>query len=53
MKHVRLIRHGESAANEEKRGEIINELISAISKINEHVMTLDTVIEDAGLKKEA
>ncbi len=44
---------GESAANEEKRGEIINELISAISKINEHVMTLDTVIEDAGLKKEA
>ncbi|MDD3182900.1 MAG: hypothetical protein PHD48_08880 [Alphaproteobacteria bacterium] len=39
--------------NEEKRSEIINELISAISKINEHVITLDTVIEDAGLKKEA
>lgn len=43
----------QSAANEEKRGEIINELISAISKINEHVITLDNVIEDAGLKKEA
>lgn len=31
----------------------MNEIIAAISKINEHVIELDEVIEDAGLKKEA
>ena len=43
----------DTAMYEEKRGEIINELISAVSKINEHVIDLDNVIEDAGLRKEA
>ncbi|MGE4351025.1 MAG: hypothetical protein AB7E52_02430 [Bdellovibrionales bacterium] len=43
----------EGSATNHRRGEIINELVSAISQINEHVMELDTVIEDAGLKKEA
>lgn len=39
--------------NEERQADIMNEIISAISKINEHVIELDGVIEDAGLKKEA
>lgn len=36
--------------DEEKRAQIINEVIAAISKINEHVLALDGVIEEAGLK---
>ena len=36
----------------EKQADIMNEIISAISKINEHVIEIDGVIEDAGLKKE-
>jgi len=38
---------------DDKQAEIMNEIISAISKINEHVMELDDTIEEAGLKKEA
>ena len=36
----------------EKQADILNEVISALGKINEHVLALDGVIEDAGLKKE-
>jgi len=43
----------EDAQTEEKQAEIMNEIISAITKINEHVMEIDGVIEDAGLKKDA
>ncbi len=41
------------AALEEKQTEIINEVIAAVSKINAHVLELDEVVEEAGLKKEA
>ncbi|HBM90277.1 MAG TPA: hypothetical protein DD400_00115 [Rhodospirillaceae bacterium] len=45
---------GEGSEEEDRQGEIINELVTAMSKINEHVMELDDVVEDAGLsKKEA
>lgn len=43
----------EPSDSEERQAEIMNEIISAISKINEHVIELDGAIEDAGLKKEA
>ncbi len=38
---------------EEKQAEIMNELIAAISKINEHVLEIDDVIDEAGLRKGA
>ncbi len=37
---------------EEKQAEIINEVIAAITKINEHVLEIDGVIEEAGLRKQ-
>lgn len=40
-------------ATDEKQADIMNEIIGAIAKINKHVIELDEVIEDAGLKKEA
>lgn len=43
----------ELAEAEERQAAVINELVSAISKINEHVMEIDDVIESSGLKKEA
>lgn len=43
----------ERAQAEEKQAEIINEVIAAIAKINAHVLELDEVIEEAGLRKEA
>lgn len=43
----------EDYTTEEKHTEIINELIAAVSKINEHVMEIDDVIEESGLKKGA
>ena len=43
----------ELADAEERQAAVLNELVSAISKINEHVMEIDDVIENAGLKKEA
>lgn len=43
----------ELAEAEERQAAVINELVSAISKINEHVMEIDDVIDSAGLKKEA
>jgi methyl-accepting chemotaxis protein len=39
--------------HEQKHGAIINELLSAVKEINQHVMDIDNVIEDAGLRKEA
>ncbi|MFA6279784.1 MAG: hypothetical protein WC612_03195 [Bdellovibrionales bacterium] len=38
---------------EDRKTEIINELITTMSAINEHVIELDETIEEAGLKKEA
>lgn len=43
----------ELAEAEERQAAVINELVSAISKINEHVIEIDETIEQAGLKKEA
>ncbi len=41
----------EGSEEEDRQGEIINELVTAMSKINEHVMDLDDVVEEAGLSK--
>ncbi len=38
---------------EDRKAEIINELITTMSAINEHVIELDETIEEAGLKKKA
>jgi chromosome segregation ATPase len=38
---------------EEKQAEIMNELIAAVAKINEHVLEIDDVIDEAGLRKGA
>lgn len=48
-----LTESGEHFEAEEKQTEIMNELIAAISKINEHVLELDEIVEEAGLRKEA
>ncbi|NCC03163.1 MAG: HAMP domain-containing protein [Proteobacteria bacterium] len=37
---------------DERQTEIMNEVISAISRINQHVIELDDTVEQAGLKKE-
>ncbi len=42
-----------SSEEEDKQAEIVNRLIGAVSEINKHVIEIDGVIDDAGLKKEA
>jgi len=37
---------------DEKQAEIIDEVIAAVSKINQHVLELDGVIEESGIRKE-